>query len=205
MPSRDVAIISFAQSDHVRAVTNANEVEMLMPVAAEALKRAGMKKGEIGFTCSGSTDYLAGTAFSQSQPSLPALPRLSLPTPFAPVPTHCSNWLSHLTLSASSPSRLSGEFTQRRRPPSAATPGSCLPSHPPLRLPATSADPFAQALAVSRRPTTAVWSDVGWYGEHCPTFAHFLLHCPTSCSPILILFLFLYSLAGTLAHRGALA
>jgi hypothetical protein len=89
---------------------------------------------------------LAGTAFSQSQPSLPALPRLSLPTPFAPVPTHCSNWLSHLTLSASSPSRLSGEFTQRRQPPSAATPGSCLPSHPPLRLPATSADPFAQAL-----------------------------------------------------------
>ncbi|HEY2815261.1 MAG TPA: thiolase domain-containing protein [Acidimicrobiales bacterium] len=64
MPSRDVAIISFAQSDHQRAVTNANEVEMLMPVAAEALKRAGMKKGEIGFTCSGSTDYLAGTAFS---------------------------------------------------------------------------------------------------------------------------------------------
>ena len=36
MPSRDVAIISFAQSDHVREVTNANEVEMLMPVAAAA-------------------------------------------------------------------------------------------------------------------------------------------------------------------------
>jgi len=64
MPSRDVAIISFAQSDHVRAVTNANEVEMLMPVAAEAVKKAGMTKHDIGFTCSGSTDYLAGTAFS---------------------------------------------------------------------------------------------------------------------------------------------
>jgi acetyl-CoA acetyltransferase len=61
---RDVAIISFAQSDHVRAVTNANEVEMLMPVTAAAIERAGMTKNDIGFTCSGSTDYLAGTAFS---------------------------------------------------------------------------------------------------------------------------------------------
>ena len=61
---RDVAIISFAQSDHVRAVTNANEVEMLMPVTAAAIERAGMTKTDIGFTCSGSTDYLAGTAFS---------------------------------------------------------------------------------------------------------------------------------------------
>src|SRR5581483_4107984 len=61
---RDVAIISFAQSTHVRAVTNANEVEMLMPVTAAAIERAGMTKNDIGFTCSGSTDYLAGTAFS---------------------------------------------------------------------------------------------------------------------------------------------
>ena len=61
---RDVAIISFAQTDHVRAVTNGNEVEMLMPVTAAAIERAGMTKHDIGFTCSGSTDYLAGTAFS---------------------------------------------------------------------------------------------------------------------------------------------
>ena len=61
---RDVAIISFAQSDHVRAVTNANEVEMLMPITAAAIERAGMTKNDIQFTCSGSTDYLAGTAFS---------------------------------------------------------------------------------------------------------------------------------------------
>jgi acetyl-CoA acetyltransferase len=64
MPSRDIAIISFAQSDHTRAVTDANEVEMLMPVAASAVEGAGMTKHDIGFTCSGSTDYLAGTAFS---------------------------------------------------------------------------------------------------------------------------------------------
>jgi acetyl-CoA acetyltransferase len=64
MPSRDIAIISFAQSDHVRAVTDANEVEMLMPVTAKAIERAQMTNKDIGFTCSGSTDYLAGTAFS---------------------------------------------------------------------------------------------------------------------------------------------
>jgi len=64
MPSRDIAIISFAQSDHVRAVTDANEVEMLMPVTAKAVEQTGLDKKDIGFTCSGSTDYLAGTAFS---------------------------------------------------------------------------------------------------------------------------------------------
>jgi len=61
---RDVAVISFAQSHHARAVTDSNEVEMLMPVTAAALEQAGLAKDEIGFTCSGSTDYLAGAAFS---------------------------------------------------------------------------------------------------------------------------------------------
>jgi acetyl-CoA acetyltransferase len=61
---RDVAIISFAQSEHSRAVTDANEVEMLMPVTAAAVERSGLGKKQIGFTCSGSTDYLAGVAFS---------------------------------------------------------------------------------------------------------------------------------------------
>jgi acetyl-CoA acetyltransferase len=61
---RDVAIISFAQSEHSRAVTDANEVEMLMPITAAAVERSGLGKKQIGFTCSGSTDYLAGVAFS---------------------------------------------------------------------------------------------------------------------------------------------
>src|SRR5690242_20329350 len=61
---RDIAIISFAQSEHSRAVTDANEVEMLMPITAEAVERSGLDKKQIGFTCSGSTDYLAGVAFS---------------------------------------------------------------------------------------------------------------------------------------------
>jgi len=39
-------------------------VEMLMPVVAEAVERSGIPKAEIGFTCSGSSDYIAGQAFA---------------------------------------------------------------------------------------------------------------------------------------------
>ncbi len=61
---RDVAVISFAQSDHRRAVDDRNEVEMLMPIVGEVLGNVDMTIDDIGFTCSGSTDYLAGQAFS---------------------------------------------------------------------------------------------------------------------------------------------
>ncbi|MEY2468684.1 MAG: hypothetical protein QOF21_1382, partial [Actinomycetota bacterium] len=61
---RDVAIVSFAQTKHLRAQPNANEVEMLMPVVREALDGAGVGMDRVGFTCSGSTDYLSGQAFS---------------------------------------------------------------------------------------------------------------------------------------------
>ena len=61
---RDVAIVSFAQSPHQRSVRDLNEVEMLMPVTRAALDQVGLTIRDIGFTCSGSTDYLAGSAFS---------------------------------------------------------------------------------------------------------------------------------------------
>lgn len=62
---RDVAIVSFAQSTPFkRAVDDANEVEMLMPVTRAALDQVGLTIRDIGFTCSGSTDYLAGVGFS---------------------------------------------------------------------------------------------------------------------------------------------
>ncbi len=61
---REVAIVSFAQSVHQRSVDDLNEVEMLMPVTRAALDQVGLGIGDIGFTCSGSTDYLAGSAFS---------------------------------------------------------------------------------------------------------------------------------------------
>src|SRR4051812_47783917 len=61
---RDVAIIGFAQTKHARAVPDANEVEMLMPVKDAVLEQTGLRKADLGFVCSGSTDYLAGQAFS---------------------------------------------------------------------------------------------------------------------------------------------
>ncbi|MET9877731.1 thiolase domain-containing protein [Actinacidiphila glaucinigra] len=61
---RDVAIVAFAQTRHVRDSAALSEVEMLMPVLHEVLDQVGLTAGEIGFTCSGSCDYLAGRAFS---------------------------------------------------------------------------------------------------------------------------------------------
>ena len=61
---RDVAVVSTAQTPHARRVEDRNEVEMLMPVL-EAVKGAiGVTQEDLDFTCSGSTDYLAGQGFS---------------------------------------------------------------------------------------------------------------------------------------------
>lgn len=61
---RDVAIVSFAQTKHERAITAINEVEMLMPILGEAMAAAGITKDRVDFVCSGSSDYLAGQPFS---------------------------------------------------------------------------------------------------------------------------------------------
>ncbi|GAA1889189.1 thiolase domain-containing protein [Streptantibioticus ferralitis] len=61
---REVAIVAFAQSAHRRDTAEVSEVEMLMPVLHEVLGQVGLTAGEIDFTCSGSSDYLAGRAFS---------------------------------------------------------------------------------------------------------------------------------------------
>ena len=60
---RDVAVVSFAQ---VRGDPEGGlpEVLMLVPVVAEAIERAGLSRSEIGFTCSGSADYLTGAPFA---------------------------------------------------------------------------------------------------------------------------------------------
>ncbi|WP_331446457.1 thiolase domain-containing protein [Streptomyces xanthochromogenes] len=62
--ARDVAIVAFAQSDHRRRTDELSEVELLMPVLHQVLDATGLKTSDIGFTCSGSSDYLAGRAFS---------------------------------------------------------------------------------------------------------------------------------------------
>jgi len=61
---RDVAVVSFAQAPSVRREPDRNEVEILMPVVREARERSGLRKDEIDFICSGSTDYLAGQSFA---------------------------------------------------------------------------------------------------------------------------------------------
>ena len=61
----DVAVIGFAQSPVVRrGEGTTNGVEMLVPIFAEVLANTGLARGDIGFWCSGSSDYLAGRAFS---------------------------------------------------------------------------------------------------------------------------------------------
>ena len=60
---RDVAVVSYAQTATRRDETR-NEVEILLPVLAEAMTPTGLTTHDIGFTCSGSSDYLAGQAFA---------------------------------------------------------------------------------------------------------------------------------------------
>ena len=61
----DVAVIGFAQSPVVRRGEGTTRgVEMLVPIFAEVLASTGLVKDDIGFWCSGSSDYLAGRAFS---------------------------------------------------------------------------------------------------------------------------------------------
>jgi len=62
--SRPVGVVSFAQYGNVRREAARNEVEMLMPVVAEVFGSIGITKDDVGFICSGSTDYLVGGPFS---------------------------------------------------------------------------------------------------------------------------------------------
>ncbi|WP_432001918.1 thiolase domain-containing protein [Streptomyces sioyaensis] len=61
---REVAVVAFGQSVHVRDSAETSEVEMLMPVLHDVLAQTGLAARDIDFTCSGSCDYLAGRAFS---------------------------------------------------------------------------------------------------------------------------------------------
>ncbi|ORV11324.1 thiolase domain-containing protein [Mycobacterium celatum] len=65
MSIRDVAVVGFAHAPHVRRTDGTtNGVEMLMPCFAKLYEELGITKADIGFWCSGSSDYLAGRAFS---------------------------------------------------------------------------------------------------------------------------------------------
>ncbi|MFI9723071.1 lipid-transfer protein [Streptomyces sp. NPDC052396] len=59
-----VAVVAYARSDPDQETAGLSEAELLLPVLGEVLGRAGLRPGEAGFTCSGSSDYLAGRPFS---------------------------------------------------------------------------------------------------------------------------------------------
>ncbi|MGI5134662.1 MULTISPECIES: thiolase domain-containing protein [unclassified Streptomyces] len=62
--TRQIAVVAFAQTGHRRTTDELSEVEMLMPVLHAVLEQTGLRTADIDFTCSGSSDYLAGRAFS---------------------------------------------------------------------------------------------------------------------------------------------
>ena len=65
MSDRNVAVVGFAHAPHVRRTDGTtNGVEMLIPCFAQLYEELGIARTDIGFWCSGSSDYLAGRAFS---------------------------------------------------------------------------------------------------------------------------------------------
>ncbi len=64
MSAREVAIVSYASLLAVPGEPPRDEVELLLPVVTEAIARSGIPKRELGFTVSGSCDYLGGRPFS---------------------------------------------------------------------------------------------------------------------------------------------
>jgi len=60
---RDVAVVAFAQRQEA-TISGESEVEFMVPLMNEAKDAVGLTQQEIGFTCSGSSDFLAGQAFS---------------------------------------------------------------------------------------------------------------------------------------------
>jgi len=61
----DIAVVGFAHAPHVRRTDGTtNGVEMLMPCFHKLYDELGLQQTDLGFWCSGSSDYLAGRAFS---------------------------------------------------------------------------------------------------------------------------------------------
>lgn len=61
---RDVAVIAFSQLPNVRRDTDREETELVQPVVSGALGQVGLTIADIGFTVSGSADFLLGRPFS---------------------------------------------------------------------------------------------------------------------------------------------
>ncbi len=61
---RDVAVVGFAQRQMKEFDGSPTCVELLVPLFAELYEQTGYTRHDIGFWCSGSSDYLAGRSFS---------------------------------------------------------------------------------------------------------------------------------------------
>jgi acetyl-CoA acetyltransferase len=61
---RDVAVVGFAQRQMPELDGSPTCTELLVPIFAELFEQTGWTKSDIGFWCSGSSDYLAGRSFS---------------------------------------------------------------------------------------------------------------------------------------------
>ncbi len=61
---RDVAVVGFAQRQLKDYDGSPQCAELLVPLFAECYEQTGWTKKDIGFWCSGSSDYLAGRSFS---------------------------------------------------------------------------------------------------------------------------------------------
>src|SRR3954451_9829923 len=61
---RDVAVVGFAQRQMKELDGSPTCLEILVPIMAELYQQTGWTKSDIGFWCSGSSDYLAGRSFS---------------------------------------------------------------------------------------------------------------------------------------------
>lgn len=61
---RDVAVVGFAQRQMPEFDGSPTCVEMLVPLFAECYEQTGWTRHDVGFWCSGSSDYLAGRSFS---------------------------------------------------------------------------------------------------------------------------------------------
>jgi acetyl-CoA acetyltransferase len=61
---RDVAVVGFAQRQMKEFDGSPTCVELLVPIFADLFEQTGWTKSDIGFWCSGSSDYLAGRSFS---------------------------------------------------------------------------------------------------------------------------------------------
>lgn len=61
---RNVAVVGFAQRQMAEFDGSPTCVELLVPVFQECYEQTGFSRRDIGFWCSGSSDYLAGRSFS---------------------------------------------------------------------------------------------------------------------------------------------